>query len=195
MTDDRQKQKDEYENAVITELFFKRSEKAISECQIKYGKLAFSVSYNILHSCEDAEECVNDAMLGLWNSIPPERPRSLVSYLCSLVRNISLNRYDYNHASKRNQGMNEILEELEGVLASPDWEDELHEGEITDAINAFLEEQKEKDRVIFVRRYYYSDAISDISLAMGDSEGAIAMRLQRLRAKLRKKLEKEGISI
>ena len=188
-------QKDEYENAIITELFFQRQEKAISECQIKYGKLAFSVSYNILHSREDAEECVNDAMLGLWNSIPPERPRSLVSYLCSLVRNISLNRYDYNHASKRNRDMDEILEELEGVLASPDWEEQFREGEVTELINAFLAEQKEKDRVIFVRRYYYSDPVSDIARAMGDSEGAIAMRLSRMRIRLRKKLEKEGISI
>ncbi|MBQ8207451.1 MAG: sigma-70 family RNA polymerase sigma factor [Clostridia bacterium] len=187
--------KDETINAMIIELFFKRSEKAIKMCQDKYGRLAYSVSYNILHNSEDAEECVSDAMLGLWNSIPPEKPRSLPSYLCSLVRNVSFNRYDYNHAEKRNSEMNLILDELEGVLSSGDWSAELNEGEITEAINDFLAELKERDRVVFVRRYYYSDSARNIAEAMGESEGAIAMRLSRLRAKLRKKLEKEGISI
>lgn len=187
--------KDEIMDAMITELFFDRSETAIEKCQEKYGKLAMSVSYNILHNREDAEECVNDAMLGLWNSIPPQKPRSLPSYLCSLVRNISLNRFDYNHAEKRNGEMNLILDELEGVLSSPDWKADYAEGEITAAINSFLGSLKEYDRVMFVRRYYYSDSVKDIALAMGDTEGAVSMRLMRLRSKLKKKLEKEGISV
>lgn len=187
--------KDEIMDEMITELFMDRSESAIAKCQEKYGKLAMSVSYNILHNRQDAEECVNDAMLGLWNSIPPQKPRSLSSYLCSLVRNISLNRYDYNHAEKRNGEMNLILDELEGVLATPDWKSDFDEGQITNVINAFLGSQKKKDRIMFVRRYYYSDSIRDIATAMDETEGAVSMRLMRLRAKLKKSLEKEGIQI
>ncbi len=186
---------DDFAERIIIELFNSRSEKAIAMCQNKYGRLAYSLSYNILHNNEDAEECVNDAMIGLWNSIPPEEPRSLVAYLCSLVRNISLNKYDYNHASKRYSEFDLVLDELDEVISKNDWMDELTEGEIIDTVNRFLSEQKERDRVIFVRRYYYSDSARDIASAMGESEGAIAMRLSRLRAKLRKKLIKEGIYI
>ncbi len=189
------KRKDDLAEKMIIELFNSRSEKAIAMCQNKYGKLAYSVSYNILRSNEDAEECVNDAMLGLWNSIPPEKPRSLTAYLCSLVRNISLNKYHYNHAAKRNGEFDLILDELDEVISKNDFMDELTEGEIIDTVNRFLSEQKERDRFVFIRRYYYSDTAYDIASAMGESEGAIAMRLSRLRVKLRKKLIKEGIYI
>ncbi len=186
---------DEFAEKTIIELFNLRSEKAIAMCQNKYGRLAYYLSYNILGSNEDAEECVNDAMLGLWNSIPPEEPRSLVAYLCSLVRNISLNKYAYNNASKRKNEFDLVLDELDEVIPSGDWQEELSEGDIIEVINRFLSGQKEKDRVIFVRRYYYSDSSRDIADAMGESEGAVAMRLTRLRAKLKKELIKEGIYI
>ena len=187
--------KDETMDAMICELFFDRQEKAIEKCQEKYGKLAMKVSYNILHNKEDSEECVNDAMLGLWNSIPPQKPRSLPSYLCQLVRNISLNRYDYNHAKKRNGEFDLILDELEGIIASPEYENEFEEGEITACLNLFLFGLKEKDRVVFVRRYYYSDSVKDIADAMGESEGAVSMKLMRLRQKLKTALLKEGICL
>ncbi len=179
----------------IIELFFNRSEKAIEKCREKYGKVAMTLSYNILKSREDAEECVSDAVLGLWNSIPPERPRSLAAYFFTLVRNMSLSKYDYNHASKRNSDVNVIFDELEGVLSSPDWEEELHEGEIRDAINKFLGDLSKRDRVMFVRRYYYSDSIKDIARFMDETEGAVSMRLMRLRKALKQCLEKEGITI
>ncbi|MEE0968685.1 MAG: sigma-70 family RNA polymerase sigma factor [Clostridia bacterium] len=180
---------------IIVELFFERSEKAIEKCRRKYEKLAMSISYNILHNREDAEECVSDAVLGLWNSIPPNRPRSLSAYFCTLVRNISLTRFDYNHASKRNSDMDLIFEELEGVISTSDWQSELDEGEITNVINDFLKGLKKRDRIMFVRRYYFSDPIKDIAELCGESEGAVSMRLLRLRRSLRSKLEKEGICI
>lgn len=186
---------DEFAEKTIIELFNTRSEKAIAMCQNKYGRLAYSLSYNILGNNEDAEECVNDAMLGLWNNIPPEEPKSLVAYLCSVVRNISLNKYAYNNASKRNNNFDLVLDELDEVISAGDWQGEFSEGEIIDAINGFLAKQKERDRVIFVRRYYYSDSARDIATAFGESEGAVAMRLTRLRARLKKELIKEGIYI
>ena len=176
----------------IIKLFLSRAENAIKYMAEKYGRLAYSLSYNILHSKEDAEECVNDALLGIWNSIPPKNPNSLSAYFCTLVRNISYNRFDYNHAEKRNSDMNVILDELEGVLASNDSYDD---GEITRVINEFLSEQKERERVTFVRRYYYSDSVADIAKALGENEGAVSMRLSRMRAKLKKKLEEEGVGI
>lgn len=184
--------KESREDVEIIKLFLSRTENAIKYMAEKYGRLAYSLSYNILHSREDAEECVNDALLGVWDSIPPQKPNSLSAYFCTLVRNISYNRFDYNHAEKRNSDMNVILDELEGVLAS---NEEYDSGEITRVINEFLSEQKERERVTFVRRYYFSDSMGDLAKALGETEGAVAMRLSRMRAKLKKKLEKEGIGI
>ena len=86
----------------IIELFFNRSEQAIEEVDKKYGKTCHNISYNILHNKLDAEECVNDAYLGAWNAIPPARPSPLLTYLCKIVRNLSLKRYEFNTAIKRN---------------------------------------------------------------------------------------------
>ena len=49
------------EDAQIIELFFARSEDAISELDKKYGKFCHKLADNILASAQDAEECVNDA--------------------------------------------------------------------------------------------------------------------------------------
>ena len=180
----------------VVEMLWGRCEDALSVIERRYGRLAYSLSYNILHVNEDAEECVSDALLAVWNTIPPKRPKSLLAYICSLVRNISFNRYDYNHASKRNGEMNVILDELDEVIpSSENVAEDVERGRISEVINAFLAEEKEKDRIIFVRRYYYSDGISDIAERVGISEAALAMRLSRMRARLKKKLEEEGITI
>lgn len=81
------------DDSTIIELFFDRSEQAIRELDSKYGKVCHNLSYNILHSRQDAEECVNDAYLGAWNTIPPTRPNPLLAFLCRIVRNLSLMRY------------------------------------------------------------------------------------------------------
>lgn len=61
----------------IIELFFERSEQGIREPDMKYGKICHNLSYNIVNSRRDAEECVNDAYLGAWNAIPPVHPNPL----------------------------------------------------------------------------------------------------------------------
>ena len=90
------------EDEKIIELFFARSETAIRELDSKYGKVCYSISYNILNNNLDAEECVNDAYLGTWNAIPPQRPNPLLAFVCKIVRNISIMRHRTNTAMKRN---------------------------------------------------------------------------------------------
>ena len=106
------------EDEKIIQLFFERSEQAIKELDLKYGKVCHKVSYNILHNRQDAEECVNDAYLGTWNAIPPQRPNPLLTFLCKIVRNLSIMRHHSNTAIKRNSTYDVALEELEGCLAS-----------------------------------------------------------------------------
>ena len=181
------------EDSRIIEQFFARSETAISELDLKYGRLCHNLAGNILGNPLDAEECVNDAYLGVWNNIPPERPDSLKAYLCSIVRRISLKKYRYNTADKRNSNMTASLEELEGCLASSnDVEGSIEGKELTGLIEAFLSKQKHTDRVIFMRRYYFSESYADIAKATGISEKNISVRLTRIRSRLRECLKDQG---
>ena len=108
------------EDSKIIALFFARSEQAIAELSNKYGGLCLHVADNILGNRSDAEECVNDAYLGAWNTIPPQKPNPLQSYICKIVRNIAITRYHSNTAAKRNSHYDVALEELEYCLFSPD---------------------------------------------------------------------------
>ena len=181
------------DNAII-ELFFERSEQAIRELDEKYGKVCRSLSYNILHSSQDAEECVNDAYLGVWNAIPPARPDPLLSFLCRIVRNLSLMRYHANTAAKRGGGNHTVaLEELEGCLASSRTvEGELEEQALVRLIEDFLETLSQENRVLFMRRYWFSDSYGQIAARTGLSEKNVSVRLTRIRKQLRRYLTEKG---
>ena len=122
----------------IVELFFDRSEQAIRELDIKYGKLCHSLSYSIVNSHQDAEECVNDAYLGAWNAIPPAKPNPLQAYICKIVRNISLKIYYRKEAAKRSSNYEIAMEELKLYLAAPDTvETEIEAKELARIIEGF----------------------------------------------------------
>ena len=96
----------------IIELFFERSEQAIIELSKKYGSVCSKVAFNILNNTQDTEECVNDAYLGTWNTIPPQNPNPLLSYVCRIVRNLAIKKYHTNTAAKRNSIYDVALDEL-----------------------------------------------------------------------------------
>ena len=107
------------EDEKIIEMFFGRSEQGIRELDIKYGKVCHKLSYNIVNSRQDAEECVNDAYLGAWNAIPPAKPDPLLTYICKIVRNISLKIYYRKEAAKRSSTYTIAMEEIEACTADP----------------------------------------------------------------------------
>lgn len=180
----------------IVELYFKRSEKAIEETQIKYGRYCYSIAYNILFSNEDSEECVNDTYLRAWNSMPPQKPSKLSSFLGRITRNLALDRYDYNHAQKRSQNLEIALEEIgEAVPESDRLDSLLGEIALKDSINSFLASLPKKTRQIFMRRYWYLSEIKDIANDFSMSETSVRVTLSRTRVKLKAHLEKEGITL
>lgn len=180
----------------IIELFFERSESAISELDKKYGRRLRVLSANLLGDSFDAEECVNDAYLGVWRSIPPERPWHLLSYVSRIVRNLSLKRYQRNTAKKRNSHYDLSLEELEDSIPSSDSPDSrLLASELSDCINGFLSGLDRSSRVMFVRRYWFADPIVDIAKDLGMSAHAVTVRLSRIRAGLSRYLTEKGVSL
>ena len=177
------------EDEKIIDLFFNRSEKAIQELDIKYGKVCHKLSYNILNNKQDAEECVNDAYLGAWNAIPPTRPNPLLSYIVKIVRNISLKIYWRKEAAKRSGHYKIALEEIEGYIADQKTvEDEIEARELARIIEEFLDTLTVENRVIFMRRYWFSDSYKDIAELVGISEKNISVRLTRIREKMKQYL-------
>lgn len=178
----------------IIDLFFERSEQAVAQLSQKYGSMCCSVAQHILNNRLDAEECVNDAYLAVWNTIPPQRPDPLPTYLCRIVRNLSIKRYHANTAVKRNSFYDAALEELEACIPSPETVERTYDArELAAAINRFLAAQSRENRVLFVRRYWFSDSIPEIAEQHGMSRHNVTVRLARTREKLKKYLEQEGI--
>ncbi len=180
----------------IIGLFFERSEQAISELAKEHGEAARRVALRILGDPEDAEECVNDAYLGVWNSVPPERPAPLRTYVCRIARNLAAKRRRANTAQKRGRGYDLALDELAEIV--PDRvgvEDRIAAKELAELIGAFLDTLSYEDRFLFMRRYWYADPLSEIARMAGMSYGAAAVRLHRVREKLRKQLLKEGVPV
>ena len=184
------------EDSKIIELFCERSEKAIVELQKKYGSLCTKVANNILNDARDTEECLNDAYLGVWNTIPPQKPNPLLSYVCRIVRNIAIKKYHKNTAKKRNSIYDAALDELENCFPSSfSVEDEFNAIETARIIDNFLETLDSESRVMFVRRYWYSDSVSNLAETFHTSSHNISVRLSRIREKLKKHLIREGVSL
>lgn len=180
----------------IIALFFERSEQAIQELDCKYGNICRSFSYHIVNNRLDAEECVNDAYLGAWNTIPPANPSPLLSYILKIVRNISTKLYWKKEAAKRNNTYTIALQEIEDCISDQNTvENKIEARELAKIIGQFLDTLSVENRVIFMRRYWFSDNYREISDRMNLSEKNISVRLTRIRKKLKQYLTERGISV
>lgn len=183
------------EDFKIVDLYWERSERAISETGAKYGKMLLSISYSLLKSREDAEECLNDTYISAWNQMPSDRPTYLGAYLSKIIRALSIDRFRSKH-SKRRGGFEELCSELDECI--PDGvsiEEQFDNDRLSAVINRFLEGLPEEKRVIFVRRYFYSDSVEEIARRMRISPSKVKTSLFRMREELRQILEKEGLLV
>lgn len=179
---------------MIIELFFRRNEQGIQELDTKYGRTFRKLSGNILRDREDVEECINDSYLGAWKKIPPEKPSPLVTYICKIVRNISLKKYHSNTAQKRDSSYSVALDEIEPYIADVNTVDRhVESAELAKTIEAFLDTLTEQNRVIFMRRYWFGDSCGEISRYVGITEKNVTVRLTRIREKMRKFLTEREV--
>ena len=187
------------QDSIIVEKLFRRSEEGLTLLDQKYRGLSFSVMAGILRNAADREECYNDLLMAVWNSIPPHRPNSLEAYVCSLVRRIAINRYRYNTRDKRSETYTVMLSELEEAVPLAASEEQSDSGDsdsrVLAVINEFVASLDAETRVLFVRRYVKCESVEELARRFHMSEGAVSSRLYRARVKLRKKLGKENIRI
>lgn len=180
-----------HDSEIIT-MLWNRQQQALSEIALKYGKLLFTLSENILHCKEDSRECVNDTYLAVWNRIPPEKPDPFTAFICRIARNISIKKLRVRNAKKRQAEVLPI-HELEYCIADTDVENKVEAKILGRKIDEFLSGIDKESRVIFVRRYFFGDDIETIMDLVSMSESNVYARLSRTRKKLRAYLVKEGV--
>ena len=179
----------------IIELYWKRDPKAIEETQTHYGEKLGRLSFGILENREDAQECVNDTYLRTWNSIPPTRPQFLFAYLAKICRFLCFDVLDHKNAQKRSALVVELTHEMQQCIPDSRNEDKVQGDQIGQNITAFLRTQSKQDRLLFMKRYWYGVSIKDLAQQMQISESSAKVRLHRIRGRLKKYLESEGIWI
>ena len=185
------------EDSKIIELFYARDEKAISETDSKYGRYCYSIAYNIIAVNEDCEECVNDTLVRAWNTIPPQNPKKLSSFLGRITRNLSLNKYYEKTADKRGSGQTAaVLDELSECISSGvTTEDVSDNNTLRRALNDFLCSLDPEKRIIFMQRYWYMMPVKAIAAEHSSTDSRIKMILLRTRNELKEHLIKEGITL
>lgn len=178
------------EDTIVTELLYNRDEKGLSELKSKYERLLMKIARGILKSSEDAEECVNDALYDVWNSIPPARPEKLLPYVCRITRRKAIDRLRYNKAAARNA---DLLSELDECLPSNcDIQDTAERAEFAAALNTWVKTLPDKQQRLFVYRYFSMYSVKDASKGAGMSVTAATTALMRMRASLKEYLIKGG---
>ena len=178
----------------IINLYFSRNEQAIEETRNKYGSFCRKIAFNILSNYEDTEECENDTYLKMWNSIPPNRPKSIKAYIGKITRNIAIDLWKKNHTQKRNTGIEILFSELEDAIPSTSQiEDEFDLTELTSIINNWLLTLNKRECSLFILRYWQGESVKDIAKKWHTSPNKLSGKLFRLRASLKSTLEKEEI--
>ena len=182
------------DDSAIIEQLYRRDESALQAVAVRYGSLMLSLARQITGSEQDAEECVNDAILELWNSVPPASPQRLSAFMGAIVRRRAIDRVRYNNAEKRaGADYCASIDELAECLPDRTAEAESDSAEINRCIRDFLAKQKPDDRDLFLMRYFRFMSNEEIAQAFGVRESAVVMRLVRMRKRLRKRLEAANI--
>jgi RNA polymerase sigma-70 factor (ECF subfamily) len=184
------------EDKQIVELYWARSESAISETEKKYGRYCHYIAYRVLENDEDAKEVVNDTYLKAWNTIPPACPDPLKPYVGTISRQLALNAYKGQNTQKRGGQVPLALDELAECIPDSDSGADIGESvALSDALSRFLWALPQRTRNVFIRRYFYMSPVAEIAHDFGMKQSSVTMLLLRTRKKLQNFLEKEGFSV
>ncbi len=185
------------DDSKIIELYFERSESAIAQTQQKYGVYFRTIADNILKNAEDTEECLNEAMLRIWNSIPPQKPVRFKLFGAKIIRNLAFDRYKQRTSEKRGGGeIAAVLDELaECVADTADVESELQNRALRRCLSEFVAALPSRERNLFVQRYFYAKNMGEIAQQLDLTKNHCSVLLARIRGKLRQHLEQEGFTI
>ena len=185
------------DDEAIIALYWQRSEEAIVETDRKYGRYCRTIAFQILQNDDDTDECLNDTYLRAWNIMPPKRPSLLSALLAKITRNLALDRQKFNRAEKRGGGQIPLVlgELTECIPGGTNAEEFLENKQLTALLDRFLMSLPQKNREIFMLRYWYICSVRQIAEKMGIGESSVKMTLLRTRRQLKTLLEKEGVCL
>lgn len=185
------KEKTIMDDKEIVELLYNRDERGVKAAQNKFRKLMLNVCRGILRSDEEAEQCANDTLLKLWESIPPDRPENLTGYVCKIARRLTLNKLRYDSAQMRNSGLLAELDECIPSNCSVERQAEL--SELSETLNVWLRGLPDKQQTLFTLRYFYAYGVKEAAKVCGMSKTAATTALMRLRESLKSYLTERGM--
>ena len=178
---------------LIIAMLMQHDEAALHAIRRKYGSAAERTAKRILGNPQDAEEIVDDALLRIWNAVPPERPDDLGAYFTSAVRRLALNCLEKRNAAKRGSGVPALGQEAAEQIPAPgEIEQIVEQSMMRDALQRFLDTLSADARTVFVLRYTAEMTVAEVAKRCGFSESKVAVSLMRTRAKLKQYLKKEG---
>lgn len=181
----------------IVSLFWDRNEEAIKQTEQVYGAYLRKIAYNILSDEEDCQECVNDACLAAWRSIPPHQPKVLRSYLAKITRQLAIDRLRSRKSQKRKASEYSLsLSEFSDTFSIGDSVEETLDAELLrEAIHRFLHTLPKEVQLAFLGRYYYFDSLKEVASYCGMKESKLKSLLYRTRQALKQHLIKEGFDL
>lgn len=160
---------------------------------IKYGdEKAFDVLFRKYYSMlcayghkfvelEEAEECVQDAFLWLWeNREVMVVQSSLSSYLFAIVHHRALNRI--NQKEVKSRGENYFCEEMQSLIEDPHF---YHIEELTRRIQEAVAALPESYREAFVMHRFKDMTYKEIADLLGVSPKTVDYRIQQALKQLR----------
>lgn len=181
----------------IIELYWGRNEDAIQETDNKYGQFLYRIAYNILYEHRDCEECKNDTYLGVWNAIPPTKPRAFCAFITQIMRHVAINAY-YKKTSKKRipSELTVSMEECEGFIGRADsMDDVMIAKEVGRIISDFVRGLSDKRQYIFMSRFYMVESVEVIAGELHLTESTVYKELTKLKKELKDRLEAEGVTI
>ncbi len=180
------------EEREILELFRKRSEQALEEVRGRFGARLFGIARQLLSDCGEAEECVDDCLLALWNAIPPTQPDSLEAYAVRIVTRLACSRYRLLNAQKRKAEMVSLDELAEVLPSGTELFDQVWENTLKEKIRDWIRSLPRENAYIFLHRYWYGESAEVIAKALGLNRISVQQRLSRMKRSLKRKLEAEN---
>ena len=181
----------------IIEMYWNREENAIMETNQKYGQFLFRIAYGILHDRMDCEECQNDTYLGIWKAIPPAKPDNFPAFIAQIMRRTAINKYKEKACKKRIPSeLTSSIEDYEETLVSNDTLDRnLSAEEIGRIINDYVKDLPERQRYIFVARFYFAESVESISDTLNTSLATVYRNLVIIKQGLKHHLEKNEVHL
>ncbi len=197
MSTDKVKRETVIADEQIVELYWERDDRAIKLTDEKYGRLLFRIAYNILQDRLDCEECQNDTYLGIWNSIPPHRPSVFSTFIIKIMRNTALKKYEERKAKKRAPSeMTVCIDDLRDALQSEDTpQKEYLAKELGRIINDYISQLTERQRYIFIGRFYMGDKLEAIAEKLGVNVSTVHREIEKMKLGLRAYLERNDVNV